>query len=71
MRSPAAVTFFMPCTTSGRWSVTWRTGPTKPSTHGPSSSESKPLPSGVAGRTRSGHEAIVRTAGRGQGDRVG
>ena len=36
----------------GRWSVTWRTGPTKPSTHGPSSSESKPLPSGVAGRTR-------------------
>ena len=52
MRSPAAVMFFMPCTTSGRWSVTWRTGPTKPSTHGPSSSESKPLPSGVAGRTR-------------------
>ena len=29
MRSPAAVMFFMPCTTSGRWSVTWRTGPTK------------------------------------------
>ena len=67
----AAVMFFMPCTTSGRWSVTWRTGPTKPSTPGPSSSESKPLPSGVvAGRTRagpegseSGQEAIVRTAG--------
>ena len=33
---PAAVMFFMRCTTSGRWSVTWRTGPTKPSTPGPS-----------------------------------
>ena len=51
LRFPAAVMFFMRCTTSGRWSVTWRTGPTKPSTPGPSSSESKPLPSGgMAGR---------------------
>ena len=30
LRSPAAVMFFMPCTTLGRWSVTWRTGLTKP-----------------------------------------
>ena len=53
LRSPAAVMFFMHCTTLGRWSVTWRTGLTKPSTHGPSSSESKPPPSGgMAGRTR-------------------
>src|SRR5208337_2804727 len=53
LRFPAAVMFFMRCTTSGRWSVTWRTGPTKPSTPGPSWSESKPLPSGgMAGRTR-------------------
>src|SRR5271166_346564 len=53
LRFPAAVMFFMRCTTSGRWPVTWRTGLTKPSTHGPSSSESKPLPSGgMAGRTR-------------------
>ena len=50
---PAAVMFFMRCTTSGRWSVTWKTGPMKPSTPGPSWSESKPLPSGgMAGRTR-------------------
>ena len=50
---PVAVMFFMPCTTSGRWSVTWKTGPTKPSIPEPSWSESEPLPSGgMAGRTR-------------------
>ena len=69
LRSPAAVMFFMRCTTSGRWSVTWRTGPTKPSTPGPSWSESKPLPSGgpegPSGPEgpESGQEALVRTAG--------
>ena len=35
-RSPAAVMFFMRCTTLGRWSVTWRTGLTKPWTPVPS-----------------------------------
>ena len=50
---PAAVMFFMRCTTSGRWSVTWRTGLTKPSTPEPSSSESKRPPNVVvAARTR-------------------
>ena len=50
---PAAVMFFMLCTKLGRWSVTWRTGPTRPSRPGPSSSESKPLPNGGrAGRNR-------------------
>src|SRR5208337_3556892 len=41
LRFPAAVMFFMRCTTLGRWPVTWRTGRTIPSTLGPSSSESK------------------------------
>ena len=49
---PCRSDVFHGCTTSGRWPVTWRTGPTKPSTPGPSWSESKPLPSGVAGRTK-------------------
>src|SRR5208337_1439888 len=40
LRFPAAVMFFMRCTTLGRWPVTWRTGRTIPSTLGPSSSES-------------------------------
>ena len=52
--SPAAVMSSMRCTNSGRWSVTWRTGPTRRSTPAPSSSESKPPPSGGrAGRSRS------------------
>ena len=46
---------------------------TKPSIPEPSWSESEPLPSGgMAGRTQSlADAAIARTAGRGQGDRVG
>ena len=64
---PCRGEFFMRCTTSGRWSVTWRTGPTKPSTPGPSWSESKPLPSGgMAGRTRV-WPSSSRTHGRCQG----
>ena len=49
---------------TGRWSVTWRTGLTKPWTPGPSSSESK-LPRNVVlpQGPESGQEAIVRTAG--------
>ena len=54
----------MRCTTSGRWSVTWKNGPTKPSTPGPSWSESKPLPAAAwPEEPESGLAAIVRTAG--------
>ena len=70
LRSPAAVMFFMPCTMSALARYLENRAYEAIDAR-PSSSESKPLPSGVAGRSNSGHEAIVRTAGRGQGDRVG
>ena len=52
------------CTTSGRWSVTWKTGPTKPSTPGPSWSESKPLPSGGMARKDQVWPSSSRTHGQ-------
>ncbi len=64
LMSPAAVMFFMRCTTLGRWSVTWRTGRMKPWKFGPSSSESKRPPNVVmAARTRV-WPARSRTHGR-------
>src|SRR4051812_42150465 len=51
--SPAAVMSSMRCTNSGRWAATWRIVPTRRSTPAPSSSGSKPPPSGErAGRNR-------------------
>ena len=48
---PAAVMFFMRCPMLVRWSVTWRTGPMKPSRSKSSSSGNKPPPNvGVAAR---------------------
>ena len=53
LKFPAAVIFFMRCTPSGRWSATLRNGLTKPSTPGPSLSESNRSPDVVAAARKS------------------